>query len=196
MGETPHRPASGNNPPTRMSPLSFRHHAETSGLHPDRSLCAYCGVKKRGHVCRWAWPRKSTARSAGGAQPHSGSGSGRIQLSELVPPVPEVAEPAPAPRVEVGWLSEGPHVGERVLRRLKGHGYVHAVVRLYLPAGDAEDEPAFWHIEHADGDEEDLVRSIHISHATRSAALCIAFSGRTCPRATGAVLILPSPTLA
>ncbi|EOD31694.1 hypothetical protein EMIHUDRAFT_468124 [Emiliania huxleyi CCMP1516] len=67
-----------------------------------------------------------------------------------------VAEPAPAPRVEVGWLSEGPHVGERVLRRLKGHGYVHAVVRLYLPAGDAEDEPAFWHIEHADGDEEDL----------------------------------------
>ncbi|EOD41433.1 hypothetical protein EMIHUDRAFT_448797 [Emiliania huxleyi CCMP1516] len=111
---------------------SFRYQAESSGLHPDRSLCPYCGARKRMHA-------------------HSG-GSVRINLSELTPAVPEAAGHSP---VESDWLSDGPRVGARVLRRLKGHGHVHAVVQLYLPAG-ADDEPALWRIRHADGDEEDL----------------------------------------
>ncbi|EOD14494.1 hypothetical protein EMIHUDRAFT_196857 [Emiliania huxleyi CCMP1516] len=110
-----------------ISNTSFRYQAESSGLHPDRSLCPYCGARKRGHA-------------------HS-SGSVRINLSELTPAAPEADES--------GWLSDGPRVGARVLRRLKGHGHVHAVVQLYLPPGEA-DEPALWRIRHADGDEEDL----------------------------------------
>ena len=31
------------------------------------------------------------------------------------------------------WQSVGPYVGRRLLRRLEGHGDVHAAVRLYLP---------------------------------------------------------------
>ena len=144
-----------------ISNTSFRYQAESSGLHPDRSLCPYCGALKRMHVCRWAWPssRNSSravisAAAPAATQAHSG-GSVRINLSELTPAMPEAAGHSP---VESDWLSDGPRVGERVLRRLKGHGYVHAVVRLYLPAG-ADDEPALWRIRHADGDEEDLVRT-------------------------------------
>ena len=56
----------------------------------------------------------------------------RINLSEL-PALPEAAETTSGHSpVESGWLSDGPRVGARVLRRLKGHGYVHAVVRLYV----------------------------------------------------------------
>ena len=137
-----------------ISNTSFRYQAESSGLHPDRSLCPYCGARKRGHVCRWAWPSSRNSRGAvvsaaapAAAQAYS-SGSGRINLSELTPAAPEADES--------GWLSDGPRVGARVLRRLKGHGHVHAVVQLYLPPGEA-DEPALWRIRHADGDEEDLV---------------------------------------
>jgi len=31
------------------------------------------------------------------------------------------------------------------------HGEMRSVVRLYLPPGEGEDEPALWRIEHADG---------------------------------------------
>ena len=140
----------------------FRFQAESCGMHPDRSLCPFCGAPKRGHVCRWAWPVRSKPVPAAtpGVQPRGGSA--RIQLSQQLRSPPDApdsdsysAESREGPAAE-GWLSEGPHVGERVLRRVKGHGVVRAAVRLYLPPGDAEDEPALWRIEHDDGDSEDL----------------------------------------
>ncbi|EOD34401.1 hypothetical protein EMIHUDRAFT_98774, partial [Emiliania huxleyi CCMP1516] len=117
------------------------------------------------------------------ARAHSG-GSVRINLSELTPAVPEAAGHSP---VESDWLSDGPRVGARVLRRLKGHGHVHAVVQLYLPAG-ADDEPALWRIRHADGDEEDLVRTPSLIAVSTASSLHRP-SGPLC-------LTLPSPPLA
>ena len=51
-----------------------------------------------------------------------------------------------------GWQREGPHVGERLVRRMEEHGDIRALVRLYLPPGEGEEEPALWRVEHADGE--------------------------------------------
>ena len=51
-----------------------------------------------------------------------------------------------------GWQREGPHIGERLVRRMEEHGDIRALVRLYLPPGEGEEEPALWRVEHADGE--------------------------------------------
>eukprot|EP00312_Isochrysidales_sp_CCMP1244_P030382 CAMPEP_0202802596 /NCGR_PEP_ID=MMETSP1388-20130828/102718_1 /ASSEMBLY_ACC=CAM_ASM_000864 /TAXON_ID=37098 /ORGANISM="Isochrysis sp, Strain CCMP1244" /LENGTH=418 /DNA_ID=CAMNT_0049472587 /DNA_START=23 /DNA_END=1276 /DNA_ORIENTATION=- len=128
----------------------FRFQAESCGMHPDRSLCPFCGAPKRGHVCRWAWPVRSKPVPAAtpGVQPRGGSA--RIQLSQQLcsPPDAPDSDSYSAESREGPAAEGGPSVGERVLRRVKGHGVVRAAVRLYLPPGDAEDEPALWRIEH------------------------------------------------
>ena len=65
------------------------------------------------------------------------------------------AEPLPPPPSAAdGWLSRGPHVGERVLFVFPNLGESEGRISHYMPA-DGED-PALWHVVHDDGDEEDL----------------------------------------
>ena len=60
-----------------------------------------------------------------------------------------------APR-ESRWLSVGhPHIGARVTRRFDG-AKVYGTVRKWLPADEAEGEPALYRIVHDDGDQEEL----------------------------------------
>uniref|UniRef100_A0A7S3X0N9 Uncharacterized protein n=1 Tax=Emiliania huxleyi TaxID=2903 RepID=A0A7S3X0N9_EMIHU len=108
-----------------------------------------------------AWTPPEQRPGAAAASPSSAAENRKLRVrssaSGLVLPRTGVpAGPAAGAAGAEGWLSGGPHVGQRLLRRLEGHGDIGAVVRLYLPPGEAEDEPALWRIEHDDGDGEDL----------------------------------------
>ena len=128
-----------------------------------------------------AWTPAEQRPGAAAASPSSAAEDRKLRVrssaSGLVLPRTGVpAGPAAGAAGAEGWLSGGPHVGQRLLRRLEGHGDIGAVVRLYLPPGEAraaemgrdgggggwktervvsrqaEDEPALWRIEHDDGE--------------------------------------------
>ena len=68
------------------------------------------------------------------------------------PPEP----PRPA-ELEEGWRDEGhEYLGRRVARPFEGGLTVVGRITRWLPAGDGEDEPPLFHVDHDDGDEEDL----------------------------------------
>ncbi|KOO26840.1 hypothetical protein Ctob_004261 [Chrysochromulina tobinii] len=68
------------------------------------------------------------------------------------PPKP----PRPA-ELEEGWRDEGhEYLGRRVARPFEGGLTVVGRITRWLPAGDGEDEPPLFHVDHDDGDEEDL----------------------------------------
>jgi hypothetical protein len=68
----------------------------------------------------------------------------------------ELAAEPPPPRVREadGWVRHGPHVGQRVRLVFPNNGESEGSVTAYLPPDGADQ--ALWHIEHDDGDEEDL----------------------------------------
>jgi len=68
------------------------------------------------------------------------------------PPEP----PRPA-ELEESWRDEGhEYLGRRVARPFEGGLTVVGRITRWLPAGDGEDEPPLFHVDHDDGDEEDL----------------------------------------
>ena len=76
------------------------------------------------------------------------------------PQVDEDNDPPDPPRPaeeEEGWLDEGSeHLGKRIARPFSGGLTTIGQIVRWLPAGDAADEPALFHVRHDDGDEEDL----------------------------------------
>ena len=55
------------------------------------------------------------------------------------------------------WRDEGhEYLGRRVARPFEGGLTVVGRIMRWLPAGDGEDEPPLFHVDHDDGDEEDL----------------------------------------
>jgi hypothetical protein len=56
-----------------------------------------------------------------------------------------------------GWRDEGhEYLGRRVARPFEGGLMVLGRITRWLPAGDGENEPPLFHVDHDDGDEEDL----------------------------------------
>jgi hypothetical protein len=56
-----------------------------------------------------------------------------------------------------GWRLDGSAwIGRRVRRIFPGGVVSDGVVQRWLPAGDTADDFALWHVQHDDGDEEDL----------------------------------------
>ena len=124
-------------------------------LNPLGTLPDPLGTTFRLQVSAWTPPEQRPGEAA--ASPSSAAENRKLRVrssaSGLVLPRTGVpAGPAAGAAGAEGWLSGGPHVGQRLLRRLEGHGDIGAVVRLYLPPGEAEDEPALWRIEHDDGE--------------------------------------------
>ncbi|KAG8468032.1 hypothetical protein KFE25_007084 [Diacronema lutheri] len=77
-------------------------------------------------------------------------------LKAAMPAEPTFAPPPPG-AAEAGWLTSGPHVGARVRRTFDdGVSFSCATVTKYLPPDIQSNEPALWHLQHDDGDEEDM----------------------------------------
>ena len=77
-----------------------------------------------------------------------------IFLAEMAAILTDLSADPPPPRLDDEWLDSGPHVGARVRLMFEGVGESEGTVVRYLPPDG--DDCALWHIEHDDGDEEDL----------------------------------------
>ena len=82
---------------------------------------------------------------------------GRILRS----PTPTFEDNLEESEMEREWRMHGRReghewIGKRVRRFHKGGVFSDGVITKWLPAGEAADDYAMWHVEHDDGDEEDL----------------------------------------
>ena len=75
----------------------------------------------------------------------------RLQ-TELSLILADISPDPPQPPSTEGWLTDGPHVGARIRMLFAGFGESEGTVVGYLPADG--DDPALWHIEHDDGEEQ------------------------------------------
>ena len=88
------------------------------------------------------------------------------------------------PNIDDDWRLDGsPWIGKRIRRVFPGGVTSDAVVQSWLPAGEAAEDFALWHVVHDDGDEEDLEE-----HELEAAAATIEAAGSSAGSAAAAAI--------